>query len=316
MKPRIVGSETKQSEAPLHKPVEATLGELERLSRVSPVRVMYPRLERLCRPRSESFWILGGRPGAFKTGLAWNLALNVAEQRQRALFVSLEMTTGQMGLLALTRFSGLERRRLEDAFMATATRPLDGIEQRKMEVAHDRINALALTLRLHGEQHGRDVDDVIRSATRSRFDAVFVDHLGMIGRDSGGRELDVLSQAIHRLRGLSRGEAVEGYRPWVVATTQLSREIDKGDAPRIPRMSDFRGSARIEHDADVAIGLQKRPHPSGDDCMSLIDAFVLKNRNGECPAALCFEANGATGMITQHEPKQSAPQHWLDREDE
>ncbi len=290
----------------LQSPDDAIGESLERLKRVVHLRVRYPRLERLCRPQSESFWVLGGRPGAFKTALLWNLALNAAEERQRVLFASLEMTPAEMGLLGLSLFSGLDRRRIETRFMPNGI-AFDEEQQVRWDKAVLRLQALMLTMRIHGaDQHGRDLDDVLRSAARARFDAVFVDHLGMIGRDSGARELEILSFAIHRLRGLSRGEVAKNYRPWVCVTSQLNREIEKNEEERIPRLSDFRGSARIEHDSDVAIGLQKR-RPPKDSPTTFLDGFVLKNRHGPQPEILLFEANGATGLVTERTFEEQAP---------
>lgn len=280
---------------------------LQRLQRVHPLTIRYPRLERLCRPQSETFWVIGGRPGAFKTALVWNLALNMAEQKHRVLFVSLEMTPGELFHLALAKYAQIDRHRIAQA-LGPEQVAFTPTERRMWEGAIRHLFGLELTLRVHGaDDLGRDIDDVLASACRARFDAVFVDHLGMIGRDSQGRELDVLSQAIHRLRGLSRGEVSKGYRPWVVATSQLNREIDKGDEERKPRLADFRGSARIEHDADVAIGLQKRK--GAEEGKSILDAWVLKNRNGNCPELCMFDAHGPTGLITERRKQEDVAKH-------
>jgi replicative DNA helicase len=300
---------------PLQAPDATAVQAVERLQRVNLRTVMLPRLERMCRPQGESFWVLGGRPGSFKTALLWNLALNAAVLRQRVLFVSLEMTLAEMALLALSKFSGLDRRRIEEAFRPETTMPLGDGEADAWESAREKFAGLQFTLRLHGHENGRDMRQIINSARSASYDAVMVDHLGMIGRDSNGRELDQLSAAIHGLRGLSRGEAIPGYRPWVVATSQLNREIDKGEESRIPRMADFRGSSRIEHDTDVAIGLQRRPKED-DGPLYVLDAFVLKNRFGP-PGVMSFDANGATGLVVERrhdEPKP--PPNWQDGGDE
>jgi replicative DNA helicase len=259
----------------------------------------------------ETFWVIGGRPGSFKTGLLWNLALNAAEEGHRVLFVSLEMTPAELGMLALARFSALDRRCIEARFSDQRTFNLD--EQSRWTASVHRLQKLELNLRLHGaELHGRTLEDVMRSACRSRFDAVFIDHAGMIDRGRGN-ELDALSRSIDRLRGLSRGEVAPGYRPWVVVTSQLSRVIDRGGEKgedRTPMLSDFRGSARFEHDADVAIGLQvqKRPANANEESrVSLLDGFVLKNRFGPSQQYLPFNANGATGMITERAREQPDP---------
>lgn len=303
------GSATKlNGKRSLHSPDEATGDSIAMLQRVNRLPVMYPRLQRICRPRSENFWVLGGRPGSFKTSLLWNLALNLTSRGRRALFVTLEMTPEEIALLAMAMFSGMERSRIEAHFalLQDDRVPFTPDEQHRWDEAVLRFQALEPVLRIHGAaRHGRDIDAIIRSACRARFDAVFVDHLGMIGRESGGAELTLLGEAIHRLRGLSRGEAMDDYRPWVCATSQLNREIDKSrdnenEEERIPRLSDFRGSARIEHDADVAIALSKRRRSLGSEAATtVLDGFVLKNRNGPCPAVVIWDANGPTGLITE-----------------
>lgn len=311
MMPCTPVSASKPNENSLAKPEAASQEAVERIRRSIPVAARLPRLERLCRPQSESFWVLGGRPGSFKTALLWNLALNAAEAKQRILFVSLEMTLGEMALLALAKFSGLTRHRIQDAMVAESSVPFTDTEQAQFEDARARFAGLQFALRLHGHEHGRDIRQILDSARRSRFDAVFVDHLGMIGRDSDGRELEQLSSAIHGLRGLSRGEAVPSYRPWVVATSQLNREIDKSEEERPPRMADFRGSSRIEHDTDVAIALQKRAK-TDEGAHYDLDGFVLKNRFGP-PAILMFQANGATGLVVERrpdEPRPAPPSHF------
>lgn len=286
-----------------------------RLGRLALLRVRYPRLEKVCRPQRENFWVIGGRPGSFKTAFLWNLALNLAEERKRVLFVSLEMTDAEMALLALAKFSGLSRSRIQARFGPDQIR-FGGDESPRWDAALIKLSGLEMNLRLHdAEAHGRSIRQIIDSATRSRFDAVFVDHLGMIGRDTPGRELEVLADAVHRLRGLSKGEVVADYRPWVVCTSQLNREIDKSeDGERVPRLADFRGSSRIEHDADVAIALQKRK--GAEDGPSTLDAFVLKNRNGVCPECLCFDAHGPTGLISERRKDHDAAPapHWQDEE--
>jgi hypothetical protein len=221
--------------------------------------------------------------------------------------VTLEMTPAELGLLAVSRFSGMERNRIAAAFDPADPQPFTESEAAAFEAARLKWEGFERFLRLHdAEAQGRDINQILRSATRARFDFVFVDHLGMIGRDSDGHELALLNDAIHRLRGLSRGEHHQGYRPWVVATSQFNREKDKED--RIPRLSDFRGAARIEHDTDVVIGLQKRKRKEGDEgAWTQLDGFVLKNRNGPCPSVLLFDANGATGLVTERVAQTEAP---------
>jgi replicative DNA helicase len=293
---------------------------IEMASQVRLVRVRLPRLERVCQPQSTNFWVLGGQPGAFKTALAWNMALNAAEARQRVLFVSLELTPAEMAIRALTKRSGIPKRRVTQALASEMPVPFSEDEQGRWDEALSWFQGLNLYLRLHGaDQDGRSIDDVLRSATRARFDAIFLDHIGMVGRDEGGNKFEHLDRAIHRLRGLSRGEFVaKDYRPWVVITTPLKRDPQPGEQERIPRVNDFQGSSRLEYDADVAIGLQKRKQRKEEgDPMCMVDAFVLKNRNGPEPDVLLFEANGATGLVVERRPDVVAvPRHYSETDED
>lgn len=287
----------------------------EALRRSTRLKTMWPRLERLCPPRSERLWFIGGQPGNYKTQVMWNLALSLAERRQRVLFVSLEQTTGEMAVAAVARYSQIPLGVLERAQSGEVH--LTEQQHAGLMVASQRLAETELFLRLHGaDQHGRGLDDVIRSATRQRFDAVFIDHIGMVGRDDGN-ELEQLSSAIDRLRRLARGSIVKDYRPFVCATTPLKRDAATGDEEKLPAITDFRGSSRLEYDADVAIVLRKRPRKDvEEDCSgpTLVDGFVLKNRQGPCPAVLQFEAQGAICFVSERHKEDQPPQgHWSDR---
>ena len=303
----VSGTET------LARQVETAIEESNRSRRLS---LLMPRTDFRLLPRSERFWVIGGRPGHFKTQLLWNMALNLALQKRRVLFASLEMTPGEMAMMALARFSRIPLDRIDRANAPEADRvAFSAEEEAAFEDARTKYQSLDFSLRVHGgDSFGRSIADIQASAMRFRYDAVMVDHLGMIGRDSGGSELDALSRSIHWLRGLARGEVAQGYRPFVIATSQLNRDIDKdsGDEPRAPRLSDFRGSARIEHDSDMAMVLRKQAHDG--EGPATLDAFVLKNRKGRCPMVIQYEAQGAICHIVERRREDAPPQHWSQRE--
>lgn len=280
------------------------------------LRCLFPHLERVCPPSVSRFWAIGGRPGNFKTQLMWNMALNMAQSHHRVLFVSLEMTPGEISLQAAARYSGLPTERIVAGLREHNRLPFGGDELGKWDEATKRLMEMVMFLRVHGaDEHGREIREIMATATAHCYDAVFVDHLGMIGRDSQGNELDKLKDATHALRALSRGEINARCRPFVCASTPLNRDIEKGDEdePRAPRLADFRGSSRIEHDTDVSIILQKRKQAEGDG-LSIVDAFVLKNRQGRCPLVLQFEANGACCLVTERRKPEEQRKHWQDKE--
>ncbi len=293
--------------APLTSPDKAIQRHLQDLAKVVPIHFRLPTLERVCAPASGRLWAIGGRPGSFKTGLVWNMAVNAAQMGRRVLMVTLELTPGELALLAVARFTGMGVRRIQAAFASEQPLPFNPIEQDRFNRARGELRGLELSLRIHAAAtHGRMLRDVMASATRHEYDAIFVDHIGMIGRGNLKQErLAILDDAVDGLRALTDGEVRAGYTPFVCVTTPLNRESErekggKDGARRLPRMADFWGSSRIESDADAGIALEKRTIGADDDKehpVSIVEAFVVKNRHGPHPKVVQLVANGETGKV-------------------
>lgn len=293
---------------------------LKDLAKIIPIHFRFPTLERVCAPASGRLWAIGGRPGSFKTGLVWNMAVNAAQTGRRVLMVTLELTPGELALLAVARFSGLGVRRIQAAHASEQPLMFSPIEQERFDLALKKLQALDLRLRLHGAaMHGRALKDVIASARRHRYDAIFIDHIAMVGRGGGSKDerFTVLDATIDTLRGLTDGEVEKGYTPFVCMTTPFGRDREKAktgkDGERsLPRMSDFWGSSRIESDADTGIALEKRTTAKeGDEKekespISLVEAFVVKNRHGPHPKVIQLIANGETGKVAERLPRKLA----------
>lgn len=245
--------------------------------------------------------------------------MNMALRRYRVLFVSLELTPGEIAMRGASRFSTIPYRRLEEGLRTDDREPLTEKELGQWDQATGKFHELVLYLRIHGaDENGRELSDVMRSATRHNYDAVFLDHIGMVGRDSAGNDLEKIKETIHRLRALSRGEVNPRCRPFVCATSPLNRDSQKGedDEPREPRLADFYGSSRVEYDTDAAVILRKRKG-KGDEGPDIVDAFVLKNRQGPCPKVFMFDADGARCSITERrKDDEPRPPHWQDGDKE
>ena|GEM_PF-4981635 len=283
----------------------------EEASRSVRLRTAWPRLQRLCPPRSGRIWLVGGAPGNFKTQMVLNLALDMASLHQRVLFVTLEQTAGEIGMQALARYSGVSVERLDLAF-GRENLQLTADEDARVADASARFADLELYLRIHGaERNGSSLEAVLHSATRSRFDAIFLDHLGMVDRGRGS-ELDAIPRTANALRVLARGATSSGYTPFVCVTTPLSRKRDEDDHPKL---SHLRGSGNLEYDADFVMVVQKREQPEESDAPNVVDGFVLKNRQGRCPLVMQFEAQGAISRVVERHTSDTSPtQHWQDRE--
>lgn len=243
----------------------------------------------------------------------------MALQHHRVLFVSLEMTLADISLRAASRFSGLPLNRIVSALREHDRQPMGDRDLARWDEAQRKLMEMVLYLRIHdADTGGRDLRDVLNSAHQHRYDAIFVDHMGMLGRGQGD-PFERIRTATDALRGLSRGEGTaDGYRPFVCVISFLNRDGQKQqkdeNEPPFPKLSDFYGASEIAYDSDVAMILQKRQQ-SAEDGPSHVDAFVLKNREGPCPAVLQFEGDGAIALVTERKKQDEPARHWQERDE-
>lgn len=285
--------------------------ELKIQRRSHPLSLGFPGWERLTRPASGIFAVLGGRPGQFKTTWAWTMASNLAMSGRRVCWIGLEMRPGQMAAMLVSRLSRIPRKRLEDAWRPGGSLTSD--ETAAIQRARSDFGALRITF--HDPARNSTID-VIETARKSRYDAVFIDHLGLVGAGRGD-EFERLNETITAMRRLAHGELAPGYYPFVCALSQLNREIEKhdGKTPRYPRMADLRGSGRLEADAD-SITILHRPGSLDPENQSLdLRAVIVKNRQGPFPVALQLDPKPDFCIVEEAEPPPApTPRNWADPE--
>jgi replicative DNA helicase len=227
-------------------------------------------------------------------------------------------------LRILAHYSKILVKRIKGALSKVPTCHLTADEKALLEAATAKYLGMDLFFRVHdGATHGTTLDAILASAQRIRYDAIFIDHLGMIAGARGTDKFRAIDSAVDALQALSRGKVIKDYRPFVVVTTPLNRDLaresDQKDGPRMPKISDFFGSSKIEYAADVAIALQRHDNAAEDpNPVVTMSAHVLKNREGPAPAVLQFEANGSICEILEKrkEEYQPTPSTWVERSEE
>lgn len=278
---------------------EAVCDEWKRLENSKALHLGYPSLDKIAKPSTNQLMILGGRPGTYKTAIMLTWVLNLARSGKFVLLAPLEMGEGTTATCFLSRLSGVSRNDLADTLIYRKPLPPEKDEARTR--AFRDLSTLNSRITLHPSA-SNTLSDIIDRACRSRYDAIFVDHLGIIG--GPGSELDRISAAIDRFRLLAHGQLVPGYHPFVCLLSPLSREIERGgDKIRYPRMSDLRGSGNIESHADVVAITHRAALFSTDEQDKSLRLIVLKNRNGPSPAAVELDPHPATAWVDEAQPK-------------
>ncbi len=207
--------------------------------------------------------VVAGRPGIGKTALGVQIAVHLACKEQvPILFLSLEMTTVEIGWRALTHLSP---GRTHTEVRARHWGP-DALEKLAASGFHITDEARPTLEHLMG---------LIRVHVRKRgIQAVFVDHIGKIrGTRREGRYLEV-ADIVAGLKAVAKELNIP-----VFALCQLNREVEKRASPR-PRLADLRDSGAIEEEADVVAFLWTAEDRMRKATVS-VTLSLAKHRSGE-----------------------------------
>jgi replicative DNA helicase len=188
--------------------------------------------------RPESLNILAGRPGAGKTSLALQIALNILHQQTPVRIWSLEMSAQQLLAKLIANLSEVDPNRSKDGLITEA-------EFELMEQARYRLNHLPLfisdashvTVERIAAQHRRDL-------AKHGQCVLVVDYLQLV------RAADRKLTREQQVSGMSRDLKclLKDTSSTGIILSQLNRSSDPNSEPK---MSELRESGGIECDADT-----------------------------------------------------------------
>jgi replicative DNA helicase len=266
--------------------------------------------------------IVAGRPAMGKTAMGLCIATNLAaaemrrareagRAQRRVVFVSLEMSAGELGLRLVASWGRLDAQAAQSgdlpedllAVFNDAVREVSALPLRILDTGHLKLSELAATIgreRLAGE--------VL---------AVVVDYLQLVKPDhrSESREREVAEIA----RGLK--ELAKEVKAPVIALSQLSRKCEERPNPhKRPQLSDLRESGELEQAADIVTGLYRDEVYNRDsEDRGAAEWIVLKQRGGPTGTVRLRWHAAATrfdNFAQQHEPElPPASGDWGGRDD-
>lgn len=247
--------------------------------------------------RKKELAILAGRPGMGKTAVALSYCLGAAQGGHGVLFISLEMSAGELAarMVADLCFDGSrgvpysnirdmelsqgQRREFEKARRITQELPFRVVDAGKLTTG--RLAMIVMRTKRRMEAQGQSLDLVV------------VDYLQLLSTDHQVRGLyEKVSEISMALKQIAKTHDVS-----VMALAQLSRQVEQRENKR-PQLSDLRDSGQIEQDADAVFFLLRdhyyhmleKPeehHPDfetwkdrEEDSRHAIDFICAKRRNG------------------------------------
>ena len=226
--------------------------------------------------RGEMF-VVAARPSIGKTALALNIIRNIVMKNQpkTTVLFSLEMTDEQISTRLICTEADLSDRQFRDGNFRNQKDML------RLSSAVSNLRNAPLFIDPTG---GLTIAELRAKARRMKIqhniDLIVIDYLQLMqgsgNEESRQREVSEISSGIKSL-------AKELKIP-VMVLAQLNREVEKGTASTLPKLSHLRESGSIEQDADVVVFLhrdrdQAKNLPPGQSVEAKL--IVEKNRNGE-----------------------------------
>lgn len=226
-------------------------------------------------------YIVAGRPGMGKSGLALCKALHAASQGIGALFLSLEMPRDQLAMRAAAVEGRVDVSRIRSGVLRSQ-------DWDRLVSAGNRISGLPLWF---DDTPGLTLlalrAKIRRTQTQCRdrgmkLGLVVVDYLQLMrGPKSQSREQEV--SALSR----SLKEIAKEFGVAMVVLSQLNRSVEtRSPKDKRPQLSDLRESGSIEQDADAVMFVYRDEyyHKESAD-QGIAEIIIAKQRNG--PTGTC-----------------------------
>lgn len=245
--------------------------------------------------------IIAGRPAMGKTSMVETILADFAVTGKAGIFLSLEMTTTQVGYRLLSGLSVHDERKVSTAELkASAMYPTEEVAtmivpklQERFKKRYTNENGSLLFIddlsSINTAQIRAKVMQIIAGAS-NKVGGVVIDYLGLID-DTGGNKND---NKVNRIADITRSLKImaKEFNIPVILLCQLSREVEKRGEKR-PILADLRDSGAIEQDADLVLFLHRPEYYR--DCPDTVEHYltgeqvskdgygeiiVAKNRNG------------------------------------
>lgn len=211
--------------------------------------------------------IVGARPSMGKSAFAMNICDNVSRHNIPAGFISLEMSTEQLEVRLLSRWSRVPLGRFDEMG------PQDKFAV--SNAANERLNCPLII-----DEDSRSLDDIvssIRSMRRKhRVEIVVVDYIGLVTPPDAKAQREQQVAAIsRRLKEIAKEQEIT-----VIACAQLNRMLENRTTKR-PQLADLRESGAIEQDADIVLFVHRPGRYDDGVDQREAEIIVAKQRQGD-----------------------------------
>lgn len=200
--------------------------------------------------------VLIARPSVGKSALALNFALGAVMNRQKVIYITLEMTEKEV----MDRILSI---------IAKKTNTLFKYGNIDYTVYAEEFKKKYKGFHLYHQPHCT-IEDIEAITKKDNFDLIIIDYLGLMDFEKTGvTKNETIGQVTRRLKVLA-GET----ESCILLVSQVRRYAAMRKE-KMPSMDDARDSGHIEQDADVVLALNREKNSDQFAKMA-----VLKNRTG------------------------------------
>ena len=226
----------------------------------------------------DKLYYVSGRPGQGKSALLIQSALCAAKDYgQRVGFFSAEMNVNEITVRLLSQIARIDSKKIERSRLAESDWPA-------FTAAIETLQAVQDVMDIH-HVPGLTISELRRAMERERYDAVFVDYIGLMVGDRKTenkiQELTYISNNLKILAGV--------YHCPVICAAQMSRDFEKRGGR--PRLSDLRDCGSLEQDGDVVMFVYAKENDADKDKTDLTPVTVFdvaKQRGGAVESRLAI----------------------------
>lgn len=228
-------------------------------------------------------YVIGARPSNGKTSLLLSLLSRLWEDRIPTLYFGTEMPAEDLVKKWATMRLGLEEQRVFEGELSDDER--EALEREIHRLTAQEEVTFSTALRLDVAKLASEITWASDARTGSAPRVVILDHVHRITQDR--EELDELAK---ELKEISKERRVA-----LLMAAQLNREQGVGplDLHSPPSLSRYKGSAAIEENADVALGLYRplRPGTTAQERRAILhgQALVAEYEEPNTMALVCLK---------------------------
>lgn len=212
------------------------------------------------------FIVIAARTNVGKSILALNLHYNIAKQKKKVLYCSIEMSKEQITSRLLSRITAIPQVRFQKYQLTEKEYGLIG-------EAYEELQGYDMHFLTKGELTIEDILLELIKNQMQQYDVVIVDYVQIMTHGDYKQGMtEKVTQLSHALKQLA-----QEYGTAIIGVAQLNREAVKDSMPEIHHLQN---SGALEQDAEVVVLLHR--DPEDPMCVEGKRMFLLlrKNRKG------------------------------------